>query len=558
MELISHIEEPGLVKLRNFRRFYPFSNYGSQLVGFTDVDDKGASGIELQYDQVLNGKNGWTILQVDAKRRFSYSAEHPIIKPQRGADIYLTIDKNYQTILEDNLSKGVKKYNARNGMAILMRPQTSEILAMCSYPGFNPNNPARSKPEFRENRVISDVFEPGSTFKVFPVAALLQEGIKQPDDIIYCENGFFKYYDHIVRDSKKYGWLSMQRVFENSSNIGIVKLVDELPKHIFYRYLKNFNFGSQTGIGLSGENSGFLSKPEMFSGISKGMMSQGYEIGSTALQITNAYCAVVNGGYLMRPFIVQKVENAKGEIIEENSPVKIRQVISKDVANILKKFMLGAVKRGTGKNAQIESVQAGGKTGTAQKYDSQRKRYKKGAYLSSFIGFAPHDKPQFVLAVFLDEPRPVYYGGKTAAPIFKSIMEHLLEVTSGSPITDERLVFSANETDEAPNVVGLHFSVASEVLNTRNIDFDFSGDGSYVISQKIVDDEVVLRLDDPAVDISKMPDLRGLSIREALKKIDFSKVRVKIEGKGKVKQQTVQAGTNIKNFQILVLSCSQN
>ncbi len=558
VELIADIKEPGLVKLKNFRRFYPFSKYGSQVIGFTDVDDHGASGIEKQYDDILKGKNGWTILQVDAKRRFSYSAEHPVIEPERGADIHLTIDKNYQTILEDNLEIGVKKYRAKSGMAILMRPETSEILAMCGYPGYNPNHLSKSKPEFRKNRIFSDVFEPGSTFKLFPIATLLQEGIKKTDDIVYCENGSFRYFDHTVRDSKKYGWLSLQRVFENSSNIGMVKLSDNIPKHVFYRYLKNFSFGSLTGTGIQGENSGFLSKPNVYSGISKGMMSHGYEIGSTALQIANAYCAVVNGGYLMKPYFIRKIENAHGEIIEENSPTLIRQVISGEVSEVLKKFMVGVVTRGTGKKAQIDGVHVGGKTGTAQKYDGKKKKYKKGAYISSFIGFASLDNPEFVLAVFLDEPNPRYYGGETAAPIFKLMMQHLLNVSSGPVFTENLPVTTAYETEKSPNLVGFHVSVANEILNIRDVDYEFIGDGNYISSQKIVDDEIVFQLANYNVDISKMPDLRGLSIRDALKKVDFSKVRVQIKGQGKVKKQTIASGTEIKSPQVLVLNCSNN
>jgi len=550
------LDEPGLVIENNFRRHYPFDNYGSQVIGFTDIDDRGASGIELQYDDLLKGKDGWTILQRDAKKRLSYSAEHPIYDSESGADIYLTLDKNYETIVEDRLREGVEKYNAQSGMAILMDPETSEILAMCSYPSFNPNKPANSKPEYRKNRTISDVFEPGSTFKLFPAAALLQEGNYKQDSIIYCENGSYKYYDHLVRDSKKHGWLTLRSVFENSSNIGMVKSTVNFPKNVFYKYLKEFGFGTTTGVGLTGENSGSLSKPENFSGISKGMISHGYEIGTTALQITNAYCAVVNGGELMRPYLVQKVVDRNGEIIEETKPEIIRTVISEGVADAMKNFMIGAIERGTGKSAHIEGMEVGGKTGRAQKYDEQRNHYKPGAYIASFIGFAPKDNPEFVLAIFLDEPRPKYYGGETAAPIFKSIMEHLLKMTSGSKKSDNDIIITATETDKVPNFTGMPASAIQELLAVRDLDYEYKGEGFYIISQKLDDGDLIFELGNPVVDNSIMPDLRGLSIREALKKIDFSKVKVKIEGIGKVKAQTVKAGTKIGNSLDLLLSCS--
>jgi cell division protein FtsI (penicillin-binding protein 3) len=555
MKLLSNVEEPGLVILKNYRRYYPLAEYCSQLIGFTDVDDKGASGIELQYQDELQGTSGWTVLQVDAKRRFAYSAEHPIIEPVRGANIQLTIDKNYQSIVGENLKNGVKKYNAKSGIGVLMKPQTGEILAMCAYPAFNPNNPSKSKPEHRRNSFVADVFEPGSTFKLFPVAALLQEGIKKSDDIVFCENGKYQYYDHTVTDSKKYGWLSLQRVFENSSNIGMVKLVQELPSNIFYKYLKNFSFGSETGINLMSENAGLLEKPERYSGISKGMMSHGYEVATTALQLTNAYCAVVNGGNLMRPYVVKRITSSDKEIKEKNRLLKIRQVISDDVSELLKQFMIGAVERGTGLKAKVEGFQVGGKTGTAQKYDGKKKRYLRGKYLSSFVGFAPYENPEFVLAIFLDEPTPKYYGGETAAPIFQSIMSHLLKVAPGVEDEENDYYLTANENDDIPNLVGMHVSIARDVLKSRNIDYDILGDGEYVFSQKL-DDDVILKLGNPEISASQMPDLKGLTVREALKKIDFSKLRVKVEGNGKITKQTVEAGTHVKNAQVLTLSCN--
>ena len=555
-KLIESIEDPGLVILKNYRRLYPFNEDCSQLIGFTDVDDKGASGIELQYQDDLKGKIGWTILQVDAKRRFAYSAEHPIIEPERGANIQLTIDKNYQSIVSENLKIGVKKYNAKSGMAILMKPQTGEILAMCAHPAFNPNFPSQSKPEHRRTTFITDVFEPGSTFKLFPVAALLQEGIKKSDDIVYCEKGNYQFLDHTVRDSKKYGWLSLQRVFENSSNIGMVKLVQELPNNVFYRYLKDFSFGSETGINLKNENSGFLVKPNRFSGISKGMMSHGYEIGTTALQMTNAYCAVVNGGKLMRPYVVNNIISSNNDIIENNSALKIRQVISQDVADVLKEFMVGSVERGTGTKAKIEGFKVGGKTGTAQKYDPKMKKYIRGKYISSFIGFAPSENPEFVLAIFLDEPIPQYYGGETAAPIFKSCMERLLKVTPGVEDEENEYYLTANENEDTPDLHGMHISIARDILKSRNIDYDISGEGEYIVSQKLENGEVILILGNPEINVAQMPNLQGLTMREALQKIDFSKLSVKVEGNGKVIKQTVKAGTHVKNRQILTLSCT--
>ena len=296
-------EDPGFVKIKGFKRFYPYGIYGSQLLGFTNIDDKGISGLELQYEQKLRGEAGWTFLLADARRRFGYHVDLPQVLPNPGNDLVLTIDKNFQTIVDDELERGVKTHNAKFGMAVLMDPNTGEVLAMSSTPGFNLNKPSKSSTDQRRNRTITDIFEPGSTFKVFPAAALLQENLKKPNDIVFCENGSYKFFDHVVHDTKKYGWLSFKKVVENSSNIGMVKLTADISNRKFYRYIKNFGFDAQTGINLQGEATGMLSKPNQFSGLSKGVISFGQEIGVTALQMVTAFSALILANFASFSFI---------------------------------------------------------------------------------------------------------------------------------------------------------------------------------------------------------------------------------------------------------------
>jgi cell division protein FtsI/penicillin-binding protein 2 len=558
VQALEALEDPGFVKLKGFRRFYPYGKYGSQLIGFTNIDDKGIAGIELQYEKELSGKAGWTFLLADAKRRFGYHVDLPQILPEPGKDIALTLDKNIQTIVEDELEQGVKKYNARYGMAVLMNPNTGEILAMASSPGFDLNRAARSTTEQRRNRVIADIFEPGSTFKIFPAAALLQENLKKPNDIVFCENGSYKYYDHTVNDSKKYGWLSFKKVIENSSNIGMVKLSTDISSRTFYRYLKNFGFDSQTGISLLGEASGLLSKPNQFSGLSKGVISFGQEIGVTALQMVNAYSAVVNGGYLMRPYVVQKVFGSNGVILSETEPLVIRQVISNEVSDILKEFMFDAVRRGTGKRVNIEQILMGGKTGTAQKYNSKTKRYKLNAYLSSFIGFAPYEQPQYVLGVFLDEPKPRYYGGDVAAPIFSSIMDRIIKFVptdKENPLSVPKIV---QRNEKIPDLSGLNLLAVEEFCRINDLSYQIEGNGTHVLAQNTKSDELYFVLGKPSFKNTKVPKLTGKTIREALKLINFSYFRVKISGRGTIIKQYPSPGTSTTRNQTLTLTCSEN
>lgn len=557
MQAIVDSKDPGIVYLEGNRRFYPFGKCGSQIIGFTDVDNKGISGIELQYQDQLRGKDGWTFLLADARRRFGYSVDYPNEPSQEGVNIYLTIDKNFQTIIEDELDQGIKKYNGKSGMAVLMNPGTGEVLAMYSSPGFNPNDPTSSSLEQRRNRVITDIFEPGSTFKLFPAAALLQEGIKKPDDIVFCENGKYRFYNHTVNDSKKHGWLSFQKVFENSSNIGMVKLSKDISKTTFYQYLKNFGFDSNTGIDLMGESTGLLSKPKNFSGLSKGIISFGQEIGVTALQITNAFCTVVNGGNLMRPYVISQIRNIDGEVVMENEPRKIRQVISPEVAATLMNFMVGAVERGTGNKAMIPGVTVGGKTGTAQKYNKETQRYIRGKYLASFIGFAPAEHPEYVLAVFMDNPGPSYYGGDVAAPIFARIMRRMLNFAPSdldNKINDYDPQF-AQANDKLPNFSGLSAAAVEDYFDFKNLDYTITGQGNYVVAQGSSSDPVEFKLGTLAAGADRMPNLSGLTVREALNKLDFSRYRVNISGSGRVKKQSINPGAVVKNKSDLLLTC---
>jgi cell division protein FtsI (penicillin-binding protein 3) len=555
---VDRIVDAGLVKIEGSRRYYPFGRCGSQVIGFTDVDDKGATGLELQYQQQLAGKDGWTYLTADARRRFGYNVDLPHEEPQAGINLHLTIEKDFQTIVEEELDHGVRTLNARSGIAILMNPNSGEILAMYSSPGYDPNDPSRSQPEERKNRAIMDIFEPGSTFKIFPAAALLQEGLKKPTDMVYCENGTYRVYSHNINDHQKYGWLSFRKVIQNSSNIGIAKLTVDLPKNLFYKYLKNFGFDSPTGIDLDGEASGLLTKPEKFSGLSKAVISFGQEVGVTAIQIVTAYAAVINGGNLPRPFVIQKAVDENGDVIFDNETRIVRQVLNKNVSQTLKEFMLDVVQNGTGRKATIPGVQVGGKTGTAQKYDRQTNQYILNNYLASFIGFAPYDNPEFVLGIFIDAPRQKFYGGDVAAPVFAAIMSRILGFTPHDEAEPEMTDFKITKANPTiPNLQGFPFSAIEEYLEIKDVDYIVQGEGTHVLSQTNSDDELKLVLGTPEIKEKVFPDLRGMTLRECIQHIDFSKIRVRIIGKGKVVEQSIRPGTVIGKGSELVLTCSQ-
>jgi cell division protein FtsI (penicillin-binding protein 3) len=554
---IDKIEDPGLVKMEGSRRYYPFGRCAAQVIGFTDVDDRGVNGLELQYQDQLAGKNGWTYLTADARRIFMQNVDLPNEEPEPGVDLHLTLDKDFQTIVEQELDRGVQKFNARSGIAVLMNPNSGEILAMHSSPGYDPNDPARFTSEHRKNRAILDIFEPGSTFKVFPAAALLQEGLKKPDDLVYCENGNYRIYRHNINDHEKYGWLSFRKVIQNSSNIGMAKLTIDLPKNKFYKYLKNFGFDSPTGIDLDGEARGMLTKPEQFSGLSKAVISFGQEVGVTAIQIVTAYAAVVNGGDLPRPIVVQKIVDEEEEVRMENESQIIRQVLDQRIGQILKEFMRDAVVNGTGQKAVIPGIQVGGKTGTAQKYDRQTNRYIHNAYLASFIGFVPYEKPEFVLGIFIDEPKQKYYGGDVAAPVFAAIMSRILGLAPQENFEPEAEINITRVQQPLPDLKGFPFTAIEEYLEIKDVNYSVQGEGTHVLSQSHKDDKVRITLGTPEIKEKIVPNLRGMTIREALKRIDFSKIHLRIVGNGKIIEQSIRPGTVLLNDCELVLTCSR-
>jgi cell division protein FtsI/penicillin-binding protein 2 len=550
------LKDPGLVKRENFRRYYPYGKLAAPLLGFTDPDDHGLSGIELQFEKTLSGQPGEAMLLFDARRNAFYDADYALRKPLHGSDVYLTIDKNIQTIVDEELERGVEKARAKSGMAVVIDPRTGAVLAMSSYPTYNPNRQNRYSSSSKRNRVITDIFEPGSTMKIFTTAALLQENIATKNELVYCENGRYKIYNHYMNDSKKHGWLTLDKVVEYSSNIGMIKLSQKLPANTLFRYLKGFGFGEKTGLGLSGETSGLLRQPAKWSGLSKASVSIGQEISATALQIVTAYVPAVNGGYLYRPYVIDGISDETEGYKKLYEPQAVRQVISSSVSEELKRMMRGVVERGTAKRAGLENLSVGGKTGTAQKFNTKTKRYYKNKYVSSFIGFGPLENTEYVCGVFINEPANGYYGATVAAPVFKAIMEKIMGFDEIQPVMENLNLKLVELSGELPAIKGLSLEGAKAILDAKDMEYEVVGEGDLVTAVSSVDGVLRLKVDRPAVKTAMVPKLTGLSLREAISKIDLSRINVKIKGSGIVKKQSVKPGNKIKNNQELILTCN--
>ncbi len=552
---------PGVFrKEKSFRRYYPYGDFASQLIGFTDPDDHGLGGLEKQNDSLLAGQDGQALMLHNGPRDESfYNADYPMQKAKDGDNLYLTIDKDIQTVTETALRAGVKKANAADGMAVVLDPNTGEILAMTSIPGFNPNRQKDFSMEAKRNRVVTDQYEPGSTFKIFTAAVLLQENLKKPQDAVFCENGKYRIHRHTFHDTKPLGWLSMDKVVAKSSNIGMIKLSEKLDAGLFFRYLRDFGFGSETDAGLIGEIPGSLNRPEKWSGLSKASIAIGQEIGVTALQMAAAYSAVVNGGYLYKPYAISRISDMNGYMKLQNKQQEKRAVISTEVSDILRGFLKQVVDEGTGTRAKVPDFEVGGKTGTAQKFDIQNGSYRKGAYFSSFIGFAPYDKPRFVCAVFINEPRNGYYGGDVAGPVFSDIISGIIHLKPNSvekPIKElKKAGLIVPKNNDIADFNGWSKDEVERFMDDRDVSWKFSGAGETVVAVDQNPKKLVLELGQPAPAAAVMPILTGLSVREALSRVNFQLTDVELKGTGLVRLQSIPAGRRLQKKQKLILTC---
>jgi len=425
VDAIKKLKVDGLAFVKESQRVYPKGETACHLVGFTDIDNNGLEGIEFFYNSYLKGVPGWRLAQKDAKQRELISKQLELVPPVDGYNIHLTIDEVIQSLAERTLAETCKKRNALGGSIIVMDPKSGDILAAAMYPTYDLNNARNSKAEYRRNRSVTDLFEPGSVFKVFTLSGVLQEKVLSLEDRIQCEGGTWAVAGKVLHDVHGYGSLTVREVIEKSSNIGTVKIGMKLGASRMHKYIKDFGFGTRTGIGLAGEIPGILPHPKNWSRSSIINIPIGQGVAVTPIQLASGFGAIANNGLLMKPRILTHIADADGRIIQTYDPEPVRQVISKETALQVRTVLEGVVSRGTGKKAVVPGFKAAGKTGTAQKI-LPNGTYSHDHFWASFVGFVPYDEPRIVVAVSIDEPHPVYYGGEVAAPAFSKVASEIL------------------------------------------------------------------------------------------------------------------------------------
>jgi cell division protein FtsI (penicillin-binding protein 3) len=560
----------GLISREEPKRLYHYDRAAGQLIGVTGVENAGLSGLEQQFDRWLRGRDGFVILARDALRRTRPTVDYPRVDPVDGQNLILTIDADIQSVVEEELERGVTRAQAEGGQAVAVDPTTGEILAMATFPSVNPNNTSALNLDALRNRVVSDAFEPGSIFKLVTASAVLENRCARLDEKFNAENGVYHApagsgRTRPITDTHPHASLTFQEGIEQSSNIVMAKVALRVGAEGLFRMARAYGFGATTGVELPAEADGGLKKPRDWSGTTLQSLAYGYEVSATALQIVMAYAAVANNGMLMKPYVVRQVVNAQGEVIVDTQPQRVRPVVSAQTAATLTKVLEGVVEHGTGTPAKVRGLRIAGKTGTSRQ--AADGRYTLGNYTASFVGYFPADEPRIVCLVVLDRPRAGgYYGGQASAPIFKAIVEKIRTMTGKAHPVPGSTSMAQSGTRTIPDVMNLRTEVASALLHAEGFVPEVAGAGTVVVAQVpppgsvlAAKSKIILRTNDAAHTVptgfTLVPEVRGLTVRRAINQLTIQQLDVTVVGSGNVRAQSPGPGEKVRSGTQVTLRC---
>jgi cell division protein FtsI (penicillin-binding protein 3) len=425
-EMIRDLKPEGIGFVNEDKRFFPHRTLGCHVIGFVGTDSQGLAGIEYQLDRYLKSSVSHFIAVRDAKGNNLFAIDPTEAAALKNYDVFLTIDVMAQHVVEEKLDEAIAEYRADGGCVIVMDPTTGEILAMASRPDFDPNRFSDFRKKSWNNEAISLNFEPGSTFKIFVAAAVLEERLAKKDDPFYCEGGTYRVADTLFRDhGGSFGTLPFADVIRFSSNIGAIKLGALLGRDRLYRYLSAFGFGKPTGVTLPGEEAGMILPKDAVNEVDLASMAFGQGFSVTPIQLITGAAAIANGGLLMEPYVIKRIIDEDGETVMESAPKIRRRAIRPETARTVTEMMRGVVESGTGIHARVEGFDVAGKTGTAEVFDPGAKTYSQTDYCASFVGFLPAGDPRLIILVVLKNPHTSIYGGDVAAPVFQKIARGL-------------------------------------------------------------------------------------------------------------------------------------
>ena len=499
-----------LIIKKSYKRYYPEDNLVSQIVGFTNIDDEGVSGLESKYNKFLKPVSG---SKLSKRNGLGVKISDPTLPSQEaknGADITLTINKEYQAVLRDELIIQMEKVGASASMGLILNPQTGAILSMVNLPDYNPNSPNDFDIELQRNKIVSDLIEPGSTFKIVTMAAALESDISLTDE--YNVQGPYNFHNiKMIEDSEPHTVLNVKEILAFSSNIGTIKIAEYLGKKSIYNQAREFGYGTKTGFDSFTEQPGTFREPSKWTLSSMHSVPIGYEISATPLQIAMSYAAIANGGFLLKPYVVERIEKHDDTIIKNQRNTK-KRILSQSNSEKLGLMLSHTVENGSAKSAAIDGWNVAGKTGTSKKLiDGQ---YSEKEFISSFVGFFPVENPQLLCLIIIDSPdvsRNLHWGGISAAPVFKSVMDRVINI-------DKSITISRSKKEKLKN---------EPILIQKNLE--------------------------RKIEYVEMPNLIGKTVRDAFSELKRAGIKPQISGRGLIVSQSIEAGTKIEKKSICIL-----
>ncbi len=596
----------GVYFQKEFQRFYPDNEIAAQVLGYVGVDDNGLGGMEQKFDGRLHGQPGQMIAALDARRRVLGST---VREPEPGENLVLTIDENIQFSAEKALDAAMQRTKAANGTVVVQDVHTGQILALAIRPTFNPNDFRHTTPQLLRDHAVSDVYEPGSTFKLVTYASALDQHIVKPDDMIDCQGGAITFNGRTIHDDKSdhYGVITVHEALEHSSDVAAVKLALRMGPQSFYDYIHSFGFGTRTGLELPGETRGLLRPPPKWGATSIGSIAIGQEVAVTPLQLVSMVSTIANGGVYLPPHVVLPlVKNADGqqatpvaqpfhagEELPNPLPDNAHRVISTLSAAQMRKMMEGVVLYGTGKQAQLNGYSSGGKTGTAQKIDPATHKYSKTMHVASFAGIAPVNSPVIAVAVILDDPKGggvSYYGGAASAPVFAQVAQQTLEylrvphdIEVKAPGTKSKIPANQDVEPEQEHTGDVNALVAAvndlpsddplrEAVSSaraasaesavvkvalKTVKEEKVADATLTKPEEPVHEETIsVALPAPPNSV-KVPSMIGLPVRKVVEEAEMAGLNLQVMGRGLVRSQEPAAGTPVMPGAQIVVRCAR-
>lgn len=523
-DCVRELDLAGVNFLPETRRFYPKRRLAAHVLGYVGMDNEGMSGVEYAFEEEIRGEDGRQIIWTDARNRPAASRVEK--RPQPGRNIILTIDETLQHVAQTELEEAVQESGAKGGVAILLRPETGEILAMAAVPGFNPNRYGDYPPSHWRNRSVTDAYEPGSTFKIISAAAALEEGVVSEDERIDCGRGVIQVGNRLIHDHQVFDVLTFREVLEKSSNVGMIRIGQRLGAERLERYVRAFGFGDATGVGLTAESRGILRDVSEWRPGTLAAISFGQEIAVTPLQMVAAVNVVAASGYLMRPILIKEIRSPSNEALRGASPSPVRRVLGRETASRLTDLMVGVVERGTGRRGTIPGFTVAGKTGTAQKATPEG-GYSKTDFIASFVGFVPAGAPELTALVLLDSPEGDHSGGRAAA-VFARIIERSLRYLGVPPDT--------------PNIEGKAMHAMPMASRwPRQEPLDIGNNEKFPQSGPVARVAFGPRISAPL----RMPSLAGLPARDAVARLIAAHLSPDLVGSGWVIDQHPPAGAPV-------------